>query len=85
MATARRTSAALGIIAFVFVGAFGACQGSELDWVLLRALVALVVFAIFGYVVGLVGGAIAQDAAAGELKRRIRAEKEQQGASELKP
>ena len=82
MATARRTAAALGIIAFVFVGALGLWQGAELDWVLLRGLLALICFAVFGFVVGHIGAAIASDAAAGELRRRVQAETVKQRRSE---
>ena len=80
MATARRTAAALGIIAFVYVGAAGVVQGSSAEWVLLRALIALVAFAAVGYAVGLVGAAVVRDAADGERKRR---EAEAGGEKEL--
>lgn len=75
MATARRFAAALGIISFVFVAGFGLWRGSEVDWVLLRALLALIVFSVFGFLVGLVGAAIANDSADTELREKIEAEK----------
>ncbi len=71
MGTARRTAAALGIIAFVYVGAAGVVQQASVEWVLARALIALASFAAFGWVVGLIGAAVARDAAAGERQRRI--------------
>ena len=74
MTTARRFSATLGIIAFVFVAGFAVWQGNDLDRALLRALVALVMFAALGYVTGLVGSAIVNDCADGEVRRKARAE-----------
>ena len=85
MATARRFAAALGIIAFVFVAAFGVWRGNELDAVLLRALVSLVLFAALGFVTGLVGAAVANDAANQEMIRRKRAEEEQRRRQAERP
>ena len=76
MATARRFAATLGIIAFVFVAGFGWWEGSELNWVLLRALLALIMFAVLGFVTGLIGAAIARDSANEELKRKVVAEQD---------
>ncbi len=72
---ARRFAAALGLIAFVFVVGFGLWQGSQLEWVLLRALIALILFAALGYVLGFIGAAVANDSARSEVKRRIEEEK----------
>lgn len=71
MGTARRTAAALGILAFVYVGAAGVVQQASAEWTLTRALIALAAFAAFGWVVGLIGAAVARDAAAGERRRKI--------------
>jgi len=75
VATARRFAAALGIIAFVFVAGFSAWQGNELDTSLVRALVALVMFAALGFVVGLIGSALVSDSADGEVARKAVAER----------
>jgi len=77
VATARRFAAALGILAFVFVAGFSAWQGNELDASLLRALVALVMFAVLGFMVGLIGAAVVNDAADSEVRRKAIAEKMQ--------
>ncbi|HUW58471.1 MAG TPA: hypothetical protein VMZ92_17685 [Planctomycetota bacterium] len=74
MATARRFAATLGIIAFVFVAGFGWWQGADVNWVLLRGLLALIIFAVLGFVTGLIGAAIAKDSANEELKRKMLAE-----------
>jgi predicted lipid-binding transport protein (Tim44 family) len=71
MATARRTAAALGILAFVYAAVAGWAQGATLEWTLERALIALACFAAFGFVVGHVGAAVARDAAAGERSRKV--------------
>ena len=78
MATARRFAATLGIIAFVFVAGFGLWERSELDWVLLRALLALIMFTVLGFVAGLIGAAIARDSANAELRRKVAAEQMRQ-------
>ena len=71
MGTARRFAAALGLITFVTVLAFGIYEGAEVNWVLTRGLIALVIFGVIGYVLGLVGAGLAADAADGELRRKM--------------
>ena len=69
MATARRFALAMGMIAVIVVCVAGMWRQSPLAGTLLRALVALVVFAGIGYVCGLVGAAIMKDAVKTELTR----------------
>ncbi len=86
MITARRTSAILGTLAFLYVGAAGLVQGTSVEWTLLRALIALVAFAVLGYVAGLVGSAIARDAAKTERDRRVaEAKREEASLSAVRP
>ena len=75
MGTARRFAAALGIIVFVFVLGFGIYNGTELETVLVRGLLALVIFSVIGFACGLIGATIAQDSAANEKMRKDVAEK----------
>jgi hypothetical protein len=75
LATARRFAAALGLIAFVFVTGFGMWHGSRLEWVLLRALLALILFSVLGFVTGLIGAALARNSAGSEVQRKLEAEK----------
>ena len=75
MATARRFAAALGMIAFATVTGFGIWHHSSLEWVLVRALAALVLFSAVGYVIGWMGGAVARESAVSEAKRRLEAGK----------
>jgi hypothetical protein len=74
MATARRFAAALGMIAFAWVTGFGIVHASRLEWVLLRALAALVLFSALGYLIGWMGAAVAKESATREIERRIEAE-----------
>jgi NhaP-type Na+/H+ or K+/H+ antiporter len=74
MATARRFAAALGMIAFAWVTGFGIIHASRLEWVLLRALVAMGLFSALGYVIGWLGAAVARESAAREIERRVDAE-----------
>ena len=69
MATARRFALAMGMIAVIVVCVAGMWRQSPLAGTLLRALVAMVVFAGIGYVCGLVGAAIMKDAVKTELTR----------------
>ena len=81
MAVARRTSAVLGTIAFLWVGAAGLVQGASIEWTLERALIALAAFAAFGWAAGLLGAAIARDAAATEHARRVAGAKREEASS----
>ena len=76
MGTARRFGAALGIISFAFVAAAGIAQRSALQWVLLRALVALILFTVVGFIVGLIGARLVQEVADKKLAQKIVAEGE---------
>lgn len=76
MGTARRFGAALGMIAFVVVAAAGIIQQSSLNWVLLRALVALILFTVVGFIVGLIGARLVQEVADKKLAQRVAAEGE---------
>lgn len=69
MATARRFALTMGMAALIVVCVVGIWRQSSLEATLLRALVALVVFAGIGYVCGLVGGAIMKDAVKTEVAR----------------
>ena len=75
MTTARRFAATLGVIAFVVVVGFGMWRGIAVNRVLLRALLALVIFSALGFVAGLVGTAIAQHSADSEVDRAEAAER----------
>ena len=69
MATARRFALAMGLTAFAVVCVIGIWRQSALESTLLKALVALVLFAVMGYVCGMVGAAIMKEAVKTELKR----------------
>ncbi len=75
MGTARRFAAALAIISFVYVLGFGIYNGTELETVLVRGLLALVIFSVVGFACGLIGATIAQDSAASEKMRKDVAER----------
>ena len=75
MATARRFAATLGVIAFLVVVGFGMWRHTAVNAVLLRALLALVIFSALGFVAGLIGAAIAQHSAASEVDRAEAAER----------
>ena len=75
MATGRRFAAILGVIAFLVAVAFGMWGGAPVNLVLLRALLALVIFSALGFVVGLVGAVIAQHSADSEVERAEAAER----------
>ena len=76
MGTARRFAAALGIISFAFVAVTGIAQQSSLEWVLLRALVALILFTVVGFIVGLIGARLVQEVADKKLAQKVVAEGE---------
>ena len=76
MGTARRYGAALGMIAFLFVAAAGIYQRSPLEWVLLRALVALIMFTVIGFVAGLIGTRLVEEVADKKLAEKVVAEGE---------
>jgi len=69
MATARRFAVAMGMVALAVVCVGGILRQSPLQDTLLRALVALLVFAAIGYACGLLGAAIMRDAVHSELTR----------------
>ena len=75
MVTARRFAAALAIISFVYVLGFGIYNGTELETVLVRGLLALAIFSVVGFACGLIGATIAEDSAANEKMRKDVAEK----------
>lgn len=73
MATARRFAVAMGMMAVTVVCVSGIWRSASLEYTLLRALVALLLFAAVGYVCGLLGSAIMTDSVNTELIRSKRA------------
>ena len=73
MATARQFAVAMGMIAVVVVCICGIWRQSSLESTLLRALVALLLFATIGYLCGLLGAAIMKDGVNSEIVRAKRA------------
>ena len=74
MAAARRFAATLGFIAFAFVAVLGVWRQAEVDWVLLRAFLALIVFSVVGFIAGFVASALIRHSADDELRRRAESE-----------